>query len=285
MLSFGGNSFTNILPSHSSSKLSLSIKQAVKNSTVPLSSKNPKLILKYGPLPCNKLPPDSWLCLQSEFFDAHKNLKTGGSACFPYLWELLSPRHQRHCKDGRLLKGCHRSNQVPSDQTEMCAEPGNNRKCVSKKANELWSLNVRFVLYNSQNNKLSNSRSFKPFWHSQIMIQYRSVSPFTHTVSLSNVNTKISFTKWYLLYAKHCYFLFYPIWFIFNILVIHSPLNWLSWVYSVLKIVGWCLPPPFPPRVCAPPQDLRTRQAKNFASLATSLTISFSSCLPKKALV
>lgn len=128
MLSFGGNSYTNIIPSHSPFKLSLSIKQAVKNSTVPLSSKNPKLILKYGPLPCNKLPPDSWLCLQSEFFDAHKNLKTEGSACFPYLWELPSLRHQWHCEDGRLLNGCHRSNQVPSDQTEMCAEPGEQQK-------------------------------------------------------------------------------------------------------------------------------------------------------------
>ena len=90
MLSFRGKSYTNILPSHSSFKLNLSIKQVIKNSMIPLSAKNPKLILKCGPSSCNKLPPNSWPCLQSVFFDAHKNLKTECSACFPYLWELPS---------------------------------------------------------------------------------------------------------------------------------------------------------------------------------------------------
>lgn len=52
-----------------------------------------------------------------------------------------------------------------------------------------------------------------------------------------------------------------------------------------MKIVGWCLPPLLPPGACAPPQDLRAREAKNFTSLAISLTISFSSCRPKKALL
>lgn len=160
MLSFRGNSYTNILPSHSSFKLSLSIKQVIKNSTIPLSAKNPKLILKCGPSSCNKFPPDSWPCLQSVFFDAHKNLKTECSACFPYLWELPS-LGANDCEGGRIPNECHRSNQVPSDQTEMCAEPGNNRKCGSEKANELRNLNTCFVLYNSQNQPIIHFTFFK----------------------------------------------------------------------------------------------------------------------------